>query len=255
MGLLLDLVLMNHQLTGNLKVQADVAVILATYNEADNIANLINDINALNLNCFILVVDDSSPDGTAEIVRNLQKENHNLLICERPEKSGMGSAITEGFKILLAMERTPTKIVTMDSDYSHDPKDLPQLINSLDEGTGIVIGSRYIKGGKIVCWPLSRKLISKIANGIARKFLKLKLSDCTSGFRCYSALFLKETVGSLHSQTYEIQIETVRQAAVRRFKVKEIPVVFVNRKKGKSKLSRLEIKSYISYIFKTVLHY
>jgi dolichol-phosphate mannosyltransferase len=116
----------------------------------------------------------------------------------------------------------------------------------------IVIGSRYSKGGKIAGWPLSRKIISKTANTIARALLGLKLQDCTSGFRCYSTGFLSEVVGNLHSHTYEIQIETVRQASLRNFKVKETPVLFVNRKRGKSKLTWTEIKSFLSYTMKAV---
>jgi dolichol-phosphate mannosyltransferase len=242
-----------NQLTGNLKVQSDIGIILPTYCEADNIANLIKDINALKLNATILVMDDSSPDGTGQIVQNLQKEHDNILLCERPKKTGLGSAITDAFKIFLAMENMPQKIVVMDTDYSHNPQDLPKIIDAMDSTCGVVIGSRYVKGGEIKGWPLSRKLISKIANMTARSTLKLKLSDCTSGFRCYSTEFLKVTINSLHSHTYEIQIETVRQATLRNFKVKEVPVVFVNRKRGKSKLSRLEIQSYLGYIFKTLL--
>jgi dolichol-phosphate mannosyltransferase len=244
---------MNHQLTGHLKANSQVGIILPTYCEADNIANLIRDINALKLDASILVIDDCSPDGTGQIVQNLQKEYDNILLCEREQKNGLGSAITDAFKLFLAMENMPQKIVVMDADYSHNPKDLPRIIDEMNGDCGVVIGSRYVEGGKIVGWPISRKLISRIANMTARSTLKLKLSDCTSGFRCYSAGFLKVAVSSLHSHTYEIQIETVRQAMVRNFKVKEIPVVFVNRKRGKSKLSRTEIQSYLSYIFKTVL--
>jgi dolichol-phosphate mannosyltransferase len=243
---------MNYQLTGQLKRNSQVGIVLPTYCEADNIAALIKDINALQLNAAILVVDDSSPDGTAQIVLNLQKEYDNIVLCQRSQKNGLGSAITDAFKIFLAMENMPQKIVVMDTDYSHNPKDLPKILEAMDSTCGIVIGSRYVEGGEIKGWPLSRKLISKIANMTARSSLKLKLSDCTSGFRCYSAVFLKVAVGSLHSQTYEIQIETVRQAALRNFKVKEVPVVFVNRKKGTSKLSRSEIQSFLGYIFKTL---
>jgi dolichol-phosphate mannosyltransferase len=245
---------MSHQLTGNLSVHSDIGIILPTYCEADNIENLIKDIMALNLNASILVIDDSSPDGTSQIVANLQKKYNSILLCERAKKDGLGSAITDAFKIFLAMENMPQKIVVMDADYSHNPKDLPRILDAMDCSCGVVIGSRYVQGGEIKGWPLSRKLISRIANTIARSSLKLKLSDCTSGFRCYSAGFLKVAINSLHSQTYEIQIETVRQAVLRNFKVVEIPVVFVNRKRGKSKLTKFEVQSYLSYIFKTLSH-
>jgi dolichol-phosphate mannosyltransferase len=139
----------------------------------------------------------------------------------------------------------------MDADYSHNPKALPQLLSNMENGCGIVIGSRYCRGGKIAGWPYTRKIISRTANGIAKYLVGLQLHDCTSGFRCYSTNFLKVAIGSLHSQTYEIQIETIRQALARAFSVKEIPILFVNRKRGKSKLTLSEIQSYISYVFKT----
>ncbi len=141
----------------------------------------------------------------------------------------------------------------MDADYSHNPQDMPKLLTTMREcDCGIVIGSRYSKGGKIQGWPLSRKIISKTANSIARSSLGLELQDCTAGFRCYSTKFLHEVIGNLHSQTYEIQIETVRQATLRAFQVKETPVLFVNRKQGKSKLTWTEIKSFLSYTVKAV---
>lgn len=141
----------------------------------------------------------------------------------------------------------------MDADYSHDPKAIPQLLSSMYENDcGIVIGSRYCTGGNIVGWPFTRKIISRIANFIAKFSLGLKLHDFTSGFRCYSTAFLKAAVDNLHSQTYEIQIETIRQAVLRNFNVKETPISFVNRKRGKSKLTLTEIRSYIAYILKVI---
>jgi len=119
---------------------------------------------------------------------------------------------------------------------------------------GIVIGSRYCRGGKIAGWPHARKIISRAANIVAKSVVGLRLNDCTSGFRCYSTHFLKEAIGSLHSQTYEIQIETVKQALLRGFSVKEVPILFVKRKRGKSKLTLAEIQSFISYVLKTVAH-
>jgi dolichol-phosphate mannosyltransferase len=245
---------MDYQLTGDGDADLDVGIILPTYCEADNIGKLIREIIDIHLNASILVIDDSSPDGTAQAVQELQKEYGNVHLFVRPKKSGLGSAITDGFKIYLSSRNVPKKIIVMDADYSHNPQDLPALISNMEDGCGIVIGSRYIEGGKIVGWPMSRKIISRVANSIARSSLSLSLHDCTSGFRCYSTDFLKVAAGNLHSHTYEIQIETIRQAVLKDFKVKEIPVYFVNRKKGKSKLSRTEITSFLSYVFKTALH-
>ena len=145
--------------------------------------------------------------------------------------------------------------MTMDADYSHNPKEIPQLLSIMNEADGdcaIVIGSRYVKGGKIEGWPFTRKVISRTANSIAKFSLGLKPQDCTSGFRCYSTKFLRATISNFHSHTYEIQIETIRQATLKHFKVKETPVFFVNRKQGKSKLSLTEIRSYITYTLKAI---
>jgi dolichol-phosphate mannosyltransferase len=244
---------MGYELIGNSTANSEVGFILPTYGEADNISKLIDDIENLKMDASILVIDDSSPDGTAEIVREKQHKYSNVLLCVRPKKTGLGTAITDGFKIFLSAQNPPKYVFTMDADYSHNPQDIPQLLTTMKEcDCGIVIGSRYVKGGKIAGWPITRKVISKIANFIARISLGLKLHDCTSGFRCYSTNFLKETVDDLQSHTYEIQIETVRQAVLRKFNVKETPILFVNRKRGKSKLSFKEVKSYLSYTFKAV---
>jgi dolichol-phosphate mannosyltransferase len=244
---------MSYHLVGNTVFESEVGVILPTYGEADNIGRLIDDIENLNLNAMLLVIDDSSADGTQEIVQQKQIKYGNILLYVRPKKSGLGSAITDGFKFFLSAQTIPRYVFTIDADYSHDPKDLPRLLSTIKENKcGIVIGSRYVEGGKTQGWPFSRKVISKTANLIARSSLGLKLRDCTSGFRCYSTDFLKEAIGNLHSHTYEIQIETVRQAALHNFEVKETPILFVNRKRGKSKLSWTEIKSYLSYTTKVV---
>jgi len=244
---------MSYLLTGDLGVNSDVGVLLPTYREAENIGKLITEIENLPLNTSILVIDDSSRDETAEIVKALQEKYGNILLCVRPRKSGLGTAITDGFKIFLSLKTSPRFIVTMDADYSHNPTAIPQLVSNMQSGCGIVIGSRYCRGGKIAGWPFSRKIISRIANIVAKSLMGLKLDDCTSGFRCYSASFLKGSVSSLHSQTYEIQIETVNQAFSKGFDVKETPIVFVNRKRGKSKLTLTEIQSYASYVFKAAV--
>jgi dolichol-phosphate mannosyltransferase len=244
---------MSYQLIDNSMTNSEVGVILPTYGEAENIAKLIDDIENLKINASILVIDDSSPDGTAEIVKQKQIQYPNVMLYIRPKKTGLGTAITDGFKIFLSAEKTPKYIFTMDADYSHNPQDIPQLLATMTEcDCGIVIGSRYVKGGKIAGWPFSRKVISKSANFIARASLGLTLKDCTSGFRCYSTEFLKEVISSLHSHTYEIQIETIRQASLKHFNMKETPILFVNRKRGKSKLSWTEVRSYLSYTTKAV---
>ena len=237
-----------------LDLMLGVGVILPTYREAENISRLIDDVESLNINSTILVIDDSSPDKTAEIVQAKQEKYRNILLYVRPKKSGLGTAITDGFKFFLNSNKPPKYVVTMDADYSHNPEDIPQLLSSMHESEcGIVIGSRYVKGGYTANWPITRKVLSRVANSIARFSLRLKTRDCTSGFRIYSTKFLRAAIGNLHSHTYEIQIETIRQASLKRFDVKESPILFVNRKNGKSKLSWTEIRSFITYTVKATL--
>ena len=246
---------MNYQLIGNSVLGAEIGIILPTYREAENISKLIDDVESLKLNSTILVIDDSSPDKTAEIVQEKQSKYGNILLCLRPKKSGLGTAITDGFAFFLNSKLPPKYVVTMDADYSHDPKAVPQLLSTMYKtDCGIVIGSRYTKGGSITNWPSTRKIISRVANFIAKLSLGLKPHDCTSGFRCYSTKFLRATISNFHSHTYEIQIETVRQANLRNFNVRETPILFVNRKSGKSKLSWNEIHSFITYILRAISH-
>ena len=201
---------MRYELVGNPLGNFEVGILLPTYREAENISNLIDDIESLNLNASILVIDDSSPDETEAIVQQKQQKYNNILLCIRPKKSGLGTAITDGFKFYLSQEPPPKFVFTMDSDYSHNPKDIPRLLAQMRE------------------------------------------EDCTSGFRCYSTKFLKTAISNFHSHTYEIQIETIRQASLKHFSVKETPVLFVNRKTGKSKLSWNEIQSFLSYTLKAI---
>ncbi len=231
--------------------ELSIGIILPTYCESENIERLVTEIENLPLNVIILVIDDSSPDGTSNIVFALQRRYQNLLLLSRSEKSGLGTAITDGFKFFLTLEVPPHFVVTMDADYSHNPKDIPKLVEKARDCNGIVIGSRYCRGGLIAGWPLSRRIVSRIANLFANTLLLLQLHDCTSGFRCYSRTYLTNIIGYLHCTTYEIQIETLKQARAQQFEVKEEPVLFVNRKSGKSKLTSSEIRGYVSYVFKT----
>ena len=240
-------------LEGCKNVNSEIGLILPTYCEAANIEKLIEDIENLNLDVTVLVIDDSSPDGTADIVRQLQRKYNNILLYVRPRKLGLGTAITDGFKIFLSLKNPPKYIVTMDADYSHNPKDLPTLTFTGKNVNGLVIGSRYCNGGKVANWGMFRVIISRIANLLASILIGAKIKDYTSGLRCYSIRLVNSIINDLHSQTYEIQIETIRQAYKRKFDVKEIPVSFVNRKKGKSKLTPNEIKEFLVYILKVKL--
>jgi dolichol-phosphate mannosyltransferase len=227
---------------------------LPTYNEAENIESLIREIQALNLDLNIVVIDDSSPDGTADVVKKLQLKSPNKIhLVSRSDKLGLGTAITDGFKFLLSLDKPPRYIIAMDADYSHNPKDIPKLVEVAREGYDLVIGSRYLDGGEVVGSSLTRRLISRLANVVAGVIVRARMHDCTSGFRCYSKRYIRNVLPSLHSQTYEIQIETVKQARLNGFKIKEIPITFVNRKRGKSKLTAMESQAFITYIVRAML--
>jgi len=228
-----------------------LAVLLPTYCEAENIESLVREIQELNLDPLIVVIDDSSPDGTSEMVTRLQEKYGNILLVLRPTKLGLGTAITDGFRLLLSLPNPPDYIITMDADYSHNPQDIRKLVQSAQRGYDLVIGSRYCPGGEIIGWDFARLLISRCANLIASTVVGMRLHDCTSGFRCYTSRYVKDVLENLHSQTYEIQIETVKQARAKGFQVKEVPITFVNRKRGKSKLTKNEVQSFLSYIVQT----
>jgi len=228
-----------------------VAVMLPTYNEAENIENLINDIQSLNLDLTIAVIDDSSPDGTADIVRKLQKKRPSKIhLVSRSEKLGLGTAITDGFRYLLSLKKPPRYIVAMDADYSHNPEDIPRLVDAARSGYEISIGSRYYPGGKVIGSPWSRRLVSRLANLMAATLIGKRIRDCTSGFRCYSRTYVETVLHELHSQTYEIQIETLKQARLHDHGIREVPITFVNRKRGKSKLTASEFKAFLTYMMK-----
>jgi dolichol-phosphate mannosyltransferase len=237
-------------LEGDLNTYSEVGVILPTYCESANVEKLIREVESLRHDLCILVIDDSSPDGTAKIVRNLQRTYDNILLLLRPRKCGLGTAITDGFKVFLSLKHPPKYIVTMDADYSHNPREVPHLVSAAMKGKGLAIGSRYCRGGKIINWSRFRLVTSRVANLVASSLVRARINDYTSGLRCYSTRLVRAIVADLHSQTYEIQIETIRQACTRGFNISEVPITFVNRKKGKSKLTPNEVWEFISYIMK-----
>ena len=229
-----------------------VAIILPTYCEAENITDIIHAIENLKLNSTILVIDDSSPDETKNIVGKLREKYKNIFLLKRPHKMGLGTAITDGFRFLLSLPKPPSYIITMDADFSPNPQDIPRLLKLTEKGNDIVIGSRYCKEGQVKGWKSNRILISKVANKLTGKIINLQLNDFTSGFRCYSKEYITKALPKLHSETYEIQIETLRQAKLQNSKIGEIPIVFENRKKGKSKLTLTEIATFSKYILKVL---
>lgn len=228
----------------------DLAVILPTYNESRNIRDLILAIERLNVASLILVIDDSSPDGTQDVVRGLQKGFGNVMLVVRPCKMGLGTAIRDGFKILASLVDRPAYVVTMDADFSHNPADIPRLLQYAVKGFDVVVGSRYVEGGGIVGWSPLRVIVSGVANSLARVLIRLPVKDFTSGFRCYSMRYVLWALPRLRSRGFEIQVETLRLAQLFGARIAEMPITFVNRKLGKSKLNLREIIGFLNYVMK-----
>ena len=226
-----------------------IAVVIPTYCEAENVGKLINELESLNLDLWVIVVDDSSPDGTASVVRELMKKYGNLTLVERSKKSGIGTAILRGFRVCSSNLREADYVAVMDADLSHDPKDLPRLVKGL-EGADVVVGSRYVEGGAIEGWSFSRKAISKTANFLARKVLGLEVRDATSGYRVYRLKAALEIVDEVENFGFPFQVEVLYRLVRKGFKVKEVPIRFVNRKRGKSKLNLREIISFLYTLLK-----
>jgi dolichol-phosphate mannosyltransferase len=212
-------------------------VIIPTYKEKENIEVLIKAISSLPMPFDILVIDDNSPDGTADIVKNLSKSFSNVHIIERSGKLGLGTAYITGFK--WALENEYTFIYEMDADFSHDPNDLVRLRNACnDQGADMAIGSRYISGVNVVNWPLSRVLMSYFASVYVRLVTGMKIMDSTAGFICYKKEVL-ENIKPAHikSKGYCFQIEMKFTAWKLGYKIVEIPIIFTDRKMGTSKMS------------------
>lgn len=218
---------------------SDSIVIIPTYNEKENIEKIIRAVFGLEKCFHILIIDDGSPDGTASIVKGLMENEFNdrLFIVERKGKLGLGTAYIAGFK--WALEHDYQYIFEMDADFSHDPNDLPRLYAAChDEGNDVAIGSRYISGVNVVNWPMGRVLMSYFASKYVRTVLGIKLHDTTAGFVCYRRKVL-ETIrlDEIRFKGYAFQIEMKYSALCLGFKVKEVPVIFVNRELGTSKMS------------------
>lgn len=216
---------------------SDSLVIIPTYNEKENIEKIIRKVFSLPLPFHILVVDDGSPDGTAQIVKNLQHEYpESLHIEERKGKLGLGTAYIHGFK--WALNRTYEYIFEMDADFSHNPDDLINLLNACKKGGDMVIGSRYIKGVNVVNWPMNRVLMSYFASAYVRLITRIKIQDATAGFICYRRKVL-ETIplDKVKFVGYAFQIEMKFTAIKYGFNVMEIPIIFTDRTRGTSKMS------------------
>ena len=221
-----------------MQMKNDSIVIIPTYNECENIEKIIRAVFALE-HCFhILVVEDNSPDGTAAIVKRMQEEfPERLFMIERTGKLGLGTAYIAGFK--WALERDYDYIFEMDADFSHNPTDLPRLYNACaQEGADVAIGSRYISGVNVVDWPMSRILMSYGASKYVRLITGIPIHDTTAGFVCYRKEVLQMMeLDKIRFKGYAFQIEMKFTAWELGFLIKEVPVIFVNRKEGTSKMN------------------
>lgn len=217
---------------------SDSIVIIPTYNEKENIENIIRSVFGLEKYFHILIVEDNSPDGTANIVKILQKEfPERLFMIERKGKLGLGTAYISGFKWAIAHQYD--YIFEMDADFSHNPNDLPRLYKAChDNGADVAIGSRYISGVNVVNWPMGRVLMSYFASKYVQVITGLPIHDTTAGFKCYRRTVL-ETIplDKIRFKGYAFQIEMKFTAYKCGFKITEVPVVFVNRELGTSKMN------------------
>jgi dolichol-phosphate mannosyltransferase len=218
--------------------QSACAVVIPTYNERENISRLIPEILAARNDVFIIVVDDASPDGTAEAARGFE-DTGKVNVIERAGKMGLGGALAEGFRH--AFLRGFPLILTMDADFSHSPSVIPALIEAMD-GASLAIGSRYVPGGGIRNWPMRRRIISWGANTLCRVLLGVPSRDNTSNFRCYRANILKTIdMAAIPTKGYAFLLELVYRFSRKDRRFREVPIVFTDRTEGSTKISRKEI--------------
>jgi dolichol-phosphate mannosyltransferase len=223
-------------------------VLIPTYNERENIIPLVKTILDLPDSVDVLVIDDGSPDGTAAAIDEQYGGEHRVQVLRRPKKLGLGTAYSAGFR--QAIDQGYDAAITMDADFSHNPAHIPEIIRT-SKTADVVIGSRYVPGGATQNWSWIRIFISRIANLMAHMVLSLQPSDCTSGFRLYQNRALKELdFETVMAEGYSYLVEILFRAAKRNLTVAETPIIFVERRAGKSKISRAEIFKAIQTIFR-----
>ncbi len=213
-------------------------IIIPTYNEVENIGRLINAIFSLKGNFHILIIDDNSPDRTADVVEKLSESHPGRLhLIERPGKLGLGTAYIAGFR--WAIERHYDYVFEMDADFSHDPADLPKLLRACEKGNAdLAIGSRYVSGVNVVNWPLGRILMSYFASTYVRMMTGMDIRDTTAGFKCYKAKVLKSlNLEKISFKGYAFQIEMKFAVWKLGYNIEEVPIIFTERKHGSSKMS------------------
>lgn len=213
-----------------------VLVIIPTYNEKENIEKIISAVLKICTTSDVLVVDDNSPDGTGSTVKSIQKKTDRVHLFEREKKLGLGTAYVEGFKF--GIKKRYDYLFEMDADFSHDPEDLPRFLEEIQKAD-LVIGSRYKNGVSVVNWPILRLLLSYFANVYARIVTGVPVKDLTAGFKCFKREVIESIdLDSIHSDGYGFQIEMNYWTFRKGYRIKEIPVIFVDRRSGESKMSK-----------------
>ena len=226
-------------------------VVIPTFNERDNIEKLVSQILAQSDAVEVLVVDDNSPDGTGEIVDCLAERNNRVHVIHRAGKLGLGSAYRDGFKY--ALRSKADFIFEMDADFSHDPAMIPQFLEKMGE-YDVVIGSRYLNGVSVVNWPLRRLMLSYCANVYARLITGMHISDCTGGFKCFRRRVLEAIdLDRIKSDGYSFQIEMNYRCVEQGFKVGELPIIFIDRHAGMSKMSKKIVREAVVMVWKLKL--
>lgn len=231
-----------------------LAVVIPTYNEAQNLPQLIPGLKQTlqNEDHRLIVVDDNSPDGTAEVARELRSIYDNIVVQQRPAKLGIGSAIRDGLCLALSFPTCDT-VITMDGDLSHNPQEVVSLLRERARAD-LVVGSRYIKGGQVIGWPLHRKVISRVANYMCALLLRTNLHEHTNYFRAYSRRLAELVAQNANGDGYEFGISSILIAKDHGLVIKEVPTVFHNRTRGKSKLKVSNILRWLGAIVSLWLH-
>ena len=223
-------------------------IIIPTYNELENLPRLLPEVLSKDESIEVLIVDDNSPDGTAAFVENEMKINNRIHLIIRQSKQGLGTAYIAGFKY--ALQNNFQIIFEMDADFSHDPKEIPRFLDEI-KNSDVILGSRYINGVNVINWPLRRLLLSSFANLYTRVITGMPIYDATGGFKCFRREVLEAIdLGRVTSNGYAFQIEMTFKAWKKGFKVKEIPIIFVDRVKGKSKMSKKIVREAVTMVWK-----
>lgn len=226
-----------------------ILILIPTYNERENIAALVRELIAVVPEAEILVLDDGSPDGTAEVVEELEAERPGVRVLRREGVRGLGRAYLDGFRLSLAEGFEVT--VCMDADFSHDPEDVPRLVKALRNGGDMIVGSRYVSGGRILNWPLNRLLLSRGAAVYTRMVTGLPVRDPTGGFNVYSRRALEKLpLDRIHSDGYAFQIEIKFTLWNLGCGIDEVPIVFTERREGRSKLSRGIVREAVGLVWR-----